>query len=46
MNDHNRINGFRRDDLESLKKELSSNPAAGKFKLRVKKSLDRRRSEP
>jgi len=34
MND--RINGFQRDDLEGLKKELTTNPDAGKFKLRAK----------
>lgn len=36
MIDKNRINGFQRDDLEGLKKALSSNPNAGRFKLRAK----------
>lgn len=36
MNDQDRINGFRRDDLERLKKELSANLDAGQFKLRAK----------
>jgi uncharacterized OsmC-like protein len=34
MND--RINGFQRDDLERLKKELTANPDTRKFKLRAK----------
>jgi hypothetical protein len=34
MND--RINGFQRDDLEGLKKELTANPDTRKFKLRAK----------
>lgn len=36
MNDQDRINGFRRDDLDRLKKELASRPDAGRFKLRTK----------
>ena len=36
MNDMDRINGFQREDLDRLKKELDANPDAGKFKLRAK----------
>ena len=36
MNDKDRINGFQREDLDRLKKELDANPDAGRFKLRAK----------
>ncbi len=44
MND--RINGFQRDDLERLKKELNANPDTGIFQITREKSLDRWHPKP
>ena len=44
MNDP--INGFQRDDLERLKKELNANPDTGDIQITREKSLDRWHPKP